>query len=150
MTNHRDGGPFRRAIRRVAGPLRDELAESWRVALRLLALAAIGLAVVAPLLSLRSDGSPTGSVLTLRPVAGIGPVVTWTREAFGPTATQAAALAELFPVLAATAWATLGIAVIPRLPTPTAIVPPAGTRSRSFDSRMSRRTKDRRHCSTVS
>ena len=38
------------------------------------------------------------------------------------------------------ARATLGIAVIPRLPTPTAIVPPAGTRSRSFDSRMSRRT----------
>jgi hypothetical protein len=113
--NHRHGGRFRRAIRRVAGPLRDELAESWPVALRLLGLAAIGLAVVAPLLSLRSDRSPTGSVLALQPIPGIGPVVTWTREAFGPAATQAAALANLFPVLAATAWATLGIAVIAML-----------------------------------
>ena len=36
--------------------------------------------------------------------------------------------------------ATVGIAVIPRLPTPTAIVPPAGTRSRSRLSRIRRRT----------
>src|SRR5262249_17513257 len=38
------------------------------------------------------------------------------------------------------ARATVGMQVIPRLPTPTAIRPPALTRSRSRLSRMSRRT----------
>lgn len=113
--NPRSGGPVRRALRRVADPLRDELVESWPVALLLIGLSAIGLIAVVPPLSLRSAGSPTGSVLALDPIAGIGPVVTWTREAFGPAETQAAALAALFPVLEATAWATLGVAVIAML-----------------------------------
>jgi hypothetical protein len=106
---------LRRAFSRVADPLRDELAQSWPVALLVLALSVVALAAVLPVLSLRSGSSPSGTALALEPIAPMGPVVSWTADVLGPSATQAAALRDLFPVLLGAGWGVLAIALIAAL-----------------------------------
>jgi hypothetical protein len=108
----RPPGVLRRLVRRTAGPLRDELAISWRAWLIVVALAAVGLLAAVPVLSLRRAGVPSGTALALDPVAPIGAVATWTAEATGPAGTRAAALADLFAVLVAVAWAALAVAIV--------------------------------------
>ena len=106
------GGALRRSLRRVADPLRDELAESWPVALLVLGLSVVALAAVLPVRSLRNPASPTGTALALEPIAAMGPVVSWTADVLGPSDTQAAALRDLFPVLLGAGWGVLGVALI--------------------------------------
>lgn len=104
-----------RLLRRTGDPLRDELAISWRALLLVLTLAVIGLTASVPILSLRRPDAPAGTALALEPVPDMGPVVTWTAEAAGPSSSRLTALGDLFPVLVAVAWAALAIALIAML-----------------------------------
>src|SRR5690606_28766416 len=95
------GRAVHRLLRRTAGPLRDELAISWRAWLIVVVVLALGLTAAIPALSLRRPDLAGNTALALDPVPPLGPVAAWTAEVAGPSVSRAAALAELFAVLVA-------------------------------------------------